>query len=567
MNDEKAKILVVPGNSGVPRHIASHLAATFDVEVVEFDHAAMLLEQRHFDAIIVAADEFLPLERAFASKQAELVLNTINEGVCIMDAEGRCNWMNRKMTAWPPGFHERIRRHAQMALEHFTHSRRTSSAPLHSRRYTFDVEEETYLELIASPVLAPDGTIVQLAAVVCDATHTRRLQRKLDAIDRAGYELVRLEADAIKAMNVTDRLKLIEEKIIGYTRELMHFDHFNIRLLDRRSGKLELVISAGLPEHANQVELFVSAEGNGISGYVAQSARSYICPDTSRDVRYVDGLDQANSSLTVPLMLHDKVIGVFNIESRRPGAFTEEDRQFAEIFSRYVAMAFNTLDLLVVERSTTSHKVADEVTSEIAGPLNDITIDAEALMEEFYDNPAARERLRQILENVSGIRQGLHQAQAGPNSILGAKAHRYEHDPLLDGARILVVDDEPNMRTTIGDILRKYRAEVTTAADGQEAIAIIEGNEEQAGRSFDLVLSDIRMPDRSGYDVFAASHRRDPHVPVILMTGFGYDPNHSIVRASQEGLYAVLFKPFRVDQLLCEVRKAVASRRGVSVAT
>jgi hypothetical protein len=42
------------------------------------------------------------------------------------------------------------------------------------------------------------------------------------------------------------------------------------------------------------------------------------------------------------------------------------------------------------------------------------------------------------------------------------------------------------------------------------------------------------------------------------MTGFGYDPHHSIVRASQEGLQAVLFKPFKVDQLLSEVRKALA---------
>jgi DNA-binding NtrC family response regulator len=41
------------------------------------------------------------------------------------------------------------------------------------------------------------------------------------------------------------------------------------------------------------------------------------------------------------------------------------------------------------------------------------------------------------------------------------------------------------------------------------------------------------------------------------MTGFGYDPNHSIVRASQEGLQAVLFKPFKVDQLLAEIRKAL----------
>ena len=65
------------------------------------------------------------------------------------------------------------------------------------------------------------------------------------------------------------------------------------------------------------------------------------------------------------------------------------------------------------------------------------------------------------------------------------------------------------------------------------------------------------MPDKTGYDVFAAAHKKNRNLSVILMTGFGYDPNHSIVRASQEGLQAVLFKPFKVQQLLMEVRKAL----------
>ena len=57
--------------------------------------------------------------------------------------------------------------------------------------------------------------------------------------------------------------------------------------------------------------------------------------------------------------------------------------------------------------------------------------------------------------------------------------------------------------------------------------------------------------------VFAAARKKSATVPVILMTGFGYDPSHSIVRASQEGLQAVLFKPFKVQVLLEEVRKAL----------
>jgi len=184
---------------------------------------------------------------------------------------------------------------------------------------------------------------VQVVAVVWDATGTRRLQQKIDAIDKAGRALVRLEGDTMSRMNVGQRLKLLEDQIISFTKELMHFDHFAIRLLDRKSNKLEVVMSAGLPPEAVNIELFAEPESNGISGYVAATGRSYICPDVERDPRYVMGLDQAKSTLTVPLRLHDKTIGIFNIESRQRAAFNEDDRQFAEIFGRYVAIALNIL--------------------------------------------------------------------------------------------------------------------------------------------------------------------------------------------------------------------------------
>jgi len=527
------------------------------IEVPSVDQAIELLRREHFSAVFSDSADFLPLERALVSQQASLILNTIGEGVCIVDGEGRCNWMNKKMSAWPPRVLEKIRKTCQESFELFSKqvSPQNSDTPAsfnRSKRYALNIEEQQFMEMIASPVIDPNGAVVQVVAVVWDATGTRRLQQKIDAIDKAGRELVRLESDAIVKMNVGQRLKLLEEKIISFTRELMHFDHFAIRLLDRKSNKLEMVISAGFPSEALNVELFALPEGNGISGYVAATGRSYICPDVERDPRYVAGLEQARSTLTVPLRLHDKVIGIFNIESRQRAAFNEDDRQFADIFGRYVAIALNILDLMVVERVSTSHKVADDVCSEVAGPLNDITSDATTLMDDYIGHDDLRQRLQQILDNASGIRKALRQAAEGPNTkILGALNVKGENDPIIGGARILVADDEPNIRITINDILRKYGGHLTVAANGTEAINFLACNQ------FDLVISDIKMPDKSGYDVFAAAHKCSTTLPVILMTGFGYDPNHSIVRASQEGLAAVLFKPFKVDQLLTEVRKAL----------
>ena len=68
--------------------------------------------------------------------------------------------------------------------------------------------------------------------------------------------------------------------------------------------------------------------------------------------------------------------------------------------------------------------------------------------------------------------------------------------------------------------------------------------------TYDAMLADIRLPDLSGYDVFRALREAQPQARVILMTGYGYDPSHSIVKARQDGLHYVLYKPFRVEQML-----------------
>ena len=74
---------------------------------------------------------------------------------------------------------------------------------------------------------------------------------------------------------------------------------------------------------------------------------------------------------------------------------------------------------------------------------------------------------------------------------------------------------------------------------------------------YDVVLTDISLPDMTGYECFCKILDIDDRLPVILMTGFGYDAGHSIVKSRQRGLKSVLYKPFRREQLLTEVEKAV----------
>ncbi len=400
---------------------------------------------------------------------------------------------------------------------------------------------------------ARHGSIHVASAAVCHATASRRLQQKLDAIDQAGRELVRLEAEALTKLNVQQRLRLLEERVIRYTRDLLNFDNFGIWLLDRQNRRLQLVLSDGFPGWVADLELYASSEGNGITGHVAATGRSYICADTSRDPRYLMGIEKASSSLTVPLWLQDTVIGVLNVESPKPGNFSEDDRQFAEIFGRYIAIALNILDLLVVERYTSAGRLASNVAGEIDEPLNDIVARASVLIEENIGNDALRARLNAIIDDVTAIKQTVRRVAQSPTSLLGRRQiPQVQRDPAMADKRVLVADDDATIVNDLGDLLGRYGCIVETARDGAEATALVRS------RDFDLVVCDIRMPHANGYDIFAATRSRSAATPVILMTGFGYDPNHSIFRARQEGVFGVLFKPFKVDQVLELARQALA---------
>jgi CheY-like chemotaxis protein len=315
-----------------------------------------------------------------------------------------------------------------------------------------------------------------------------------------------------------------------------------------------MFLQHGMCAESQDLDIFVSTENNGISGYVAATGRSYICHDTSKDPRYFQGLATARSSLTVPLRLHDQVIGVFNIESDSLAAFNEDHRQFAEILARYVALSLNMLDLLIIERYESTGRVADDVIDEIAAPLNDIITEAGTLIEEYIGNDDLRHRLNAIIDNVGAIKASVKQVASPQAGLLGRHGNKNIDDPLLYGKRVLVADDEEIIRETVGGVLKNHGCTVETACDGAEAIDMLE-----RGSGYDLVLADIRMPNKNGYEVFAAARDSNPDCGIMLMTGFGYDPNHSIVRARKEGLNAVLFKPFKVEQLISELHKAFST--------
>ena len=274
-----------------------------------------------------------------------------------------------------------------------------------------------------------------------------------------------------------------------------------------------------------------------MTGFVAATGKSYLCEDTTEDPLYLEGCKGAKSSLTVPLILHDEVIGTFNVESPEPRAFTESDMQFLEIFTRDVAVALNTLELLVAEKATTAAESVEAIHSAVALPVDEILNDAVNVMERYIGHePEVVERLQRILRNARDIKQVIQKvgpedgAQPGPS----AGRCRIEQRPLLRGRRVLVVDADESVRSAAHALLERYGCIVETAHDGGEAVCMVRNLAADDG--YDCIIADIRLPDMTGYELMLKLQGILDAVPLVLMTGFGYDPGHSIVKARQAGL-------------------------------
>ncbi len=514
--------------------------------------ALSALRTEPFDLIISSAADFIPFQGVHFSKQAAAIIDSVSQGVCIVGKTGEFDWANPRLLSFTADVRARVSHCCMETLAWAQAEAQAESPGFRGRRFSFTADDDKRFEVTATPVIDLHQKVTQVAAVVLDTTSAGRLQDKIDAIDRAGRELLSLDAARFSRLDVQERLSLLEQKTLRCMQELLHFDNFEIRVLDKETNRLDLVLSSGVPADAAGVELFASAEHNGISGYVAARGRSYICPDTRNDSRYLPGIENARSSLTVPVLLQDRVVGVANFESTRLAAFTEDDRQFAEIFARYIALALHVFELLVSERQTTAGRLGTDVMAEITVPLNDILTDVENLVEDYLGHDDLRHRLRAISTNAVNIRTIIKELTSTKPGVLGVRGRQTDRiDPDLDGKRVLIADDEQVLRETVRDVLTGYGCRVSTAEDGAAAIELI------SQQTFDLVLSDIKMPFKDGYQVFDAAKEANPRTRVILTTGFGYDPNHTIIRARRDGLTAVLFKPFKVDQLLNEIRTAL----------
>lgn len=121
------------------------------------------------------------------------------------------------------------------------------------------------------------------------------------------------------------------------------------------------------------------------------------------------------------------------------------------------------------------------------------------------------------------------------------------------GHRILIVDDDITITEYLKMELEECCSELEVICENEGYLAL---NRIMSG-GIDLLLTDIAMPDMDGYELYSRAKEYDEELPIIMMTGFGYDPDHVVVKSRKAGLQDVIFKPFDIKKLTDKIKKRI----------
>lgn len=535
----------------------------YDIVVVGNPIRAMAMAAKdEFAGIFVTSAHLAEAVKVGRLLQNDRILEGMADGVALLDSSNNIMWANERLRRWAnrgnivgENFYGALGSPEILGPDYSPFHDALMSGQASSA--TLRTADNRYLQAHAAPIsFDPQSATHHLIVTVRDITIEMQQQQKLAAIHKAGSELSHMTSDEIRDMNVLDRINLLKSNIVHHTKDLLHYDVVEIRLLES-DGRLTSLLAVGLDPEARDRVLYAKPQGNGVTGFVASSGKSYLCEDTAEDPLFLEGFKGSKSSLTVPIVLHDTVIGTFNVESPFPKAFSESDLQFLEIFSRNIALALNTLQLLAVEKAASVHESVEQIHREVALPVDEILNDAVHVLENYAgQTPELVTRIKRLLRNARDIKRVIHTVGERLTPAEAIPAPENQEGKKLRDKRVLVVDEDATVRGHAHNLLERYGCSVETAHNGAEAIAMVRMGLRET--PYDLIISEIALGDMNGHDLqMKLKEMMDP-VPLVLMKGYGWDREHVVVKAREAGLHpkALLGKPFKVD-LMVQALEAV----------
>jgi len=514
--------------------------ATSDIVIDEEPfHGLALMDQspERFKAAVLDASAIRAMSDLGDAGKWKGFLNSMPDGVALLDRENKIVWANDRLRDWKSLEHI-VGEYFYKALG-FPKLQGPDFCPCHTARIKgqsnstrLKTRDGRFFDLYVASLKDERGEASYLVATVQDVTSMTKRQDKLEAIYRMGQYLADLSADLFTNLTKEERRSMLKEKLRDFLERRLKFDCFEVRLLNKETGVLRPLMSKGISEKARKRRLFARARLNGITGFVAVTGRPYICEDIDADEAklFLSGMSDARSSVTVPIMLQQRVIGTLNMESSKRGAFGPSDGRFLEAVARTLAIALNTMKLLSMQAQggvgeldmmrllnnvSTLAATAASGAAAVKERLNALDLDDSATTDETDatdetgeddTNPllAMQKDLAELEAAVGGITQKVEAfkaTHAPPTPTVGTPSAK----PLL-GKRILLVSKVDNCADIISFLFNKG-AEVKHVQSGDGGIRMIRDAIDE-GEPFDCVLCSTFLSDMNGFSFLMGLRNR-----------------------------------------------------------
>ena len=226
--------------------------------------------------------------------------------------------------------------------------------------------------------------LVSLADYAAVAIENAQLYEAEQSRRRIANTLQEMSQIIGSTLQLDEVLRLILEEL----GKVLDFETAALLLVDETAGELYIREWKGYPEGAEKVRLPLNGK-RGITAHVARTGQPIYVPDTTQDRRYVDAGSMGKAELAAPLKAKGKVIGVLNVESKKPNAYDEDDLHLLAAFANHAAVAIENARLY------------DEVTQH-AIEVTTYARDLETLHQEESQLRESLNRLRSTFLNAIG---------------------------------------------------------------------------------------------------------------------------------------------------------------------
>jgi len=348
-------------------------------------------------------------------------------------------------------------------------------------------------------------------------------------------------------------MQKIFEIIIKQLTEFFRIKHVVIFQIDPSGIGLIIVYSSGFSTESAQCFRDLKAR-EGVFKRLVDTRISQIIndiPETEKSFASLAEAEKLKSMIAVPVFTDQKLWGILTAFSQEKFRFKEEDARIISLFAGQMGELgklfsqnlLDNLDELLVQILGSIELLNLRYRNRKAIPVSEILNAQNRLKNRILSyatelEPASSDG---IISEDKAKTEEIILPSGDELSIEEVITIQGEKEKPPKAKKVLVIDDQPIVTDLLVSVLERMDYKSVVGSCGRDGVEMFEKGE------FDLVITDLGMPDLSGWEVSKSIKQKNPHVPVIVITGWGIDPDPDKLKDSKVDL--VINKPFQIDQL------------------